>query len=102
MAKQLKLPTIEAASREQITEFVRELVQQILLRAEDKSKDTICYTMKMPRDVHGQLLSAAARHGITMTDLLLFQIDQVLPALLLAEPVRGHKKDLRTVPKRRR
>lgn len=96
MREQLQLQTSERPTREAINTYVQELVRGALRKADCKGKNVVCYTMKMPREVHGQLLSAAARHGITMTDLLLHLIDEVLPALLQAEPVKGHKRDRRT------
>ena len=53
--------------------------------------------MKLSRDRHGKLLAAVDRHGMTITDLLVHYIDQVLPVLQRAKPVDvpGYKKDKR-------
>ena len=78
------------------TLYVKRL-KQTLAAQQDKRGDKLCYTMKMSRDRHGELLAAVDRHGMTITDLLVSYIDQVIPVLQKAKPlnVPGYKLDNR-------
>ena len=83
------------------TIYVVRMKEQLASREEEKG-DRLSMTFKLKRDLHGKLLAAAAKHGVTVTDPLTLHIDQVLPILQKASPVEvhGYRRDLRTTPKR--
>lgn len=96
---QLELPSEHSAE----TLYVKRLKEMLAAQSEDRGAKR-CFTFKLSDDRHGKLLAAVSKHGLTVTDLLLAHIDQVLPVLLKAKPVDvpGFKRDLRTTPKRTR
>jgi hypothetical protein len=98
LLKQLELPTEYTEE----TLYVKRLKETLAAHPDEKG-DKLSYTMKISRDRHGAILAAAAKHGLTVTDILTLHIDQILPVLQKARPVDvpGYKKDLRTRPARR-
>jgi hypothetical protein len=93
LLEQLTLPT----DYSQETLYVKRMKETLAALPEEKG-DRICVTFKLSRDRHGELLAQAARHGLTVTDLLTLHIDQIVPVLQKAKPIEvpGYKPDGRT------
>jgi len=79
------------------TKFVRRM-KEVLAAHPDPRGDKLVATFKVSRDRHGELMAAVDKHGMTITDVLTFLIDQVTPMLQRAKPVevRGYTLDKRT------
>jgi hypothetical protein len=93
LAEQLTLPSDHSED----TLFVKRLKESLAGNPQQRG-DKLSYTMKISRDRHGKLLAAANKHGMTVTDLLIQYIDQVVPVLQRAMPVDvpGYVQDRRT------
>jgi hypothetical protein len=81
------------------TLYVKRLKEAIAASPFDEDEGARhCVTFKLGRDRHRAIVAALVRHGMTLTDLLTYHIDQILPVLqkAISIEVPGYKQDLRT------
>jgi hypothetical protein len=92
LIEQLSLPS----NSQESTLYVKRLKETLAAYPNERG-NKLSYTMKISRDRHGKILGAAAKHGMTVTDLITGFIDRVLPVLQQADPVEvpGYRLDHR-------
>ena len=98
LVQQLELPSDYSAE----TLHVKRMKEQLVAYPKERG-DQVCFTFKMSRARHAQLLAVVDRHDMTITDVLTLHVDQILPVLQKAKKVivPGYSKDKRTNPGRK-
>jgi hypothetical protein len=100
LVQQLRLPGDDHSEE---TKYVIRMKERLLAHPKERG-DQICFTFKIPRALHGRLLSAVDDLDLAISDVLWLHLEDVLPLLQRAKnvPVRGWEKDHRLKPGRRR
>jgi hypothetical protein len=65
----------------------------------------VCWSQKMPDYLHGRLFKQADRHGLTLTDMANYILEESLKILEHSEPMKGRVVkhiDRRTRAKRKK
>ena len=92
---QLWLPDPESDA----TKVVRQLKMRLVVSQKEPRGDRVTANYKIRRDLHAQMLAVAARHGVSLTDLVNDYFKRLLPVLQNAAlvEVEGYKPEQRTL-----
>jgi hypothetical protein len=92
-----------ADPRSQETKWVERMARAILEQPRYKGTK-VCWSQMMPAQLHGRLFKQADRHGLTLTDMNNFILEESLKILEHSEPMKGRvvqHVDRRTRAKRK-
>jgi antitoxin component of RelBE/YafQ-DinJ toxin-antitoxin module len=93
----MRLPTEHSEE----TLYIKRMKEALVTAPKEKG-DRMCVTFKLDYYTLVKFRAAVTKHGMTMTDILTFHINQIIPVLGKAEPIEvsGYKRDRRTRPPR--